>query len=114
MGSERETSALAIVNHHSNRCRTLLAAFGGDRVGGIMVDYFPERMRTGRNQLCRRAHLFVTGSIPILVALSLPSIIFGHIGHVRGHGQRARNGQKATRSLRRAQNRLLTSPRSII
>ena len=58
--SERATGALATVNHHSNRCRALLAAFGGDRVGGIMVDYFPERMITESsyfNQLCRRAHI---------------------------------------------------------
>ena len=64
MGSERATGALAIVNHHSNRCRTLLAAFGGDRVGGIMVDYFPERMRTESSyfiQLCRRTHMWQGG-----------------------------------------------------
>ena len=60
MGSERATGALAIVNHHSYRPRTLLAAFGGDRTGGLAVNYFPPPLVPERSyfiQLCRRAHM---------------------------------------------------------
>ena len=58
--SERATGALAIVNHHSNRLRSLLAAPGDDRVGRIMVEYLLPRMIPERSyfiQLCRRAHV---------------------------------------------------------
>ena len=63
MGSERATGALAIVNHHSYRSRTLLDASAGDRVGGLAVDYLLPRMITERSyfiQLCRRAHMLDT------------------------------------------------------
>ena len=57
IGVERPTGALAVVNHHSNRLGTHLAAFGGDRTGRISVEYLMSCMRTGHNQLCRRAHM---------------------------------------------------------
>ena len=71
LGAERTTGALAIVNHHSNRFRSLLAAFGDDMVGGIVVEYLPPRMiteRSIRHQLCRRAHMYYNENLLLIVS----------------------------------------------